>query len=241
MSVSLSLSEVQTLTALRSFLLAVMPSGMEIVRGQDNRVPEPTGPNFITMTPILRGRLETNTDTYQDCAFIGSISASTLTVTAVQLGQLAVGNIVFGSGVATPTTITGLGTGTGGVGTYTISPSQNVASGMMAAGVKDVMQPTKVTVQLDIHGPASGDNAQIITALFFDDYASQTFAATGFDVSPLYASEPNQVPFTNAEQQVEERWVVDVVMQCNPTLNVPQQFADQLKSSSIDVQSQYPA
>jgi hypothetical protein len=214
---------------------------MEIVRGQDNRVPEPTGPNFITMTPILRGRLETNTDIYQDCAFTGSISGSMLTVTAVQLGQIAVGNTVFGTGVATPTTITGLGTGTGGVGTYTVSPSQNVASEIMAAGVKDVMQPTKVTVQLDIHGPASGDNAQIITTLFFDDYASQTFAATGFDVSPLYASEPNQVPFTNAEQQVEERWVVDVVMQCNPTLNVPQQFADQLKSSSIDVQSQYPA
>jgi hypothetical protein len=241
MSVSLSLSEVQTLTALRSFLLAVMSSGTEIVRGQDNRVPEPAGPNFITMTPILRGRLETNIDLYQDCAFTGSISGSTLTVTAVQLGQIAVGNTVFGTGVVTSTTITGLGTGTGGVGTYTVSPSQNVASEIMAAGVKGVMQPTKVTVQLDIHGPASGDNAQIITTLFFDDYASQTFAATGFDVSPLYASEPNQVPFTNAEQQVEERWVVDVVMQCNPTLNVPQQFADQLKSSSIDVQSQYPA
>lgn len=240
MSVSLSLSEVQTLTALRSFLLSIMPAGMEIVRGQDNRVPEPAGPNFITMTPILRSRLETNVSTYADCAFTGSISGTTLTVTAVQLGQISAGNTLFGVGVAAGTTITALGTGTGGIGTYTVSTSQTVPSETMAAGVNDVMQPTKVTVQLDIHGPASGDNAQIITTLFFDDYAFQSFVGSGFDVRPLYASEPNQIPFANAEQQIEERWVVDVTMQCNPTLNIPQQFADQLKSLSIDVQVQYP-
>lgn len=241
MSVALSLTEVQTLTALRTFLLSVMPSGMEIVRGQDNRVPEPSGSDFITMTPILRERLEWNTDSYADTAFTGSIDGTTLTVTTMSLGAIQVGNALLGNNIAANTTITGFETGTGGVGTYTISQSQTVASQVMAAGTRSVLQPVKITVQLDVHGPSSADNAQIITTLFRDEFGVQAFQASGFDVSPLYADEAHQMPFVNGEQQVEERWVVDLVMQCNPVLTVPQQFADELESELIDVLVQYPA
>jgi hypothetical protein len=224
MSVSLSLTEVQTLTALRSFLLSVMPAGMEIVRGQDNRVPEPAGTDFITMTPILRSRLGTNVDAYQDCAFTGSISGQTLTVAAMSLGSITVGATLFGTGITAGTTLLAQGTGTGGVGTYTVSASQTVASEIMACGSKSMLQPTEVRIQLDIHGPASGDNTAIVTTAFRDEYAVETFAASGFDVAPLYCDEGHQMPFDNGEQQVEERWVVDCVMQCNPVVNVPQQF-----------------
>lgn len=57
--------------------------------------------------------------------FTGSISGSTLTVTAMDAGvqPIAVGQILMASGVTTGTTITGLGTGTGGLGTYTLSAS----------------------------------------------------------------------------------------------------------------------
>lgn len=58
----------------------------------------------------------------------GSISGTTMTVTAVTGGTLAVGMILSGAGVAANTTITALGTGTGGTGTYTVSVSQTVAS-----------------------------------------------------------------------------------------------------------------
>jgi len=68
----------------------------------------------------------------------GSISANTLTVTAVTSGTLAVGNTIYGTGIAIGTTITALGTGTGGTGTYTVSTSlmtsQNVASTTINAG-----------------------------------------------------------------------------------------------------------
>jgi hypothetical protein len=60
--------------------------------------------------------------------FTGSISTTTLTVTSVLNGTIAVGQAVFGQGVAQNTVITALGTGTGGVGTYTVSNSQTVAS-----------------------------------------------------------------------------------------------------------------
>ena len=58
----------------------------------------------------------------------GSISGTTLTVTAVGSGVLQVGQTLSGSGVTAGTKITAFGTGTGGNGTYTVSASQTVAS-----------------------------------------------------------------------------------------------------------------
>ncbi len=58
----------------------------------------------------------------------GSIAGTTLTVTAVTSGTLAVGDILTGTGVTAGTTIVALGTGTGGIGTYTVNTTQTVAS-----------------------------------------------------------------------------------------------------------------
>lgn len=57
-----------------------------------------------------------------------SISGTTMTVTAVGNGALSVGQTLSGSGVTTGTKITGMLTGTGGTGTYTVSASQTVSS-----------------------------------------------------------------------------------------------------------------
>lgn len=65
-------------------------------------------------------------------SFTGSISGTTLTVTAITSGQIGVNTaITSGAGVAANTIITANGTGTGGVGTYTVSVSQSVASTAM--------------------------------------------------------------------------------------------------------------
>lgn len=58
----------------------------------------------------------------------GSISGTTLTVSAVSSGTVAVGDLVSGTGVAGGTYVTALGTGTGGAGTYTVNNSQTVSS-----------------------------------------------------------------------------------------------------------------
>lgn len=60
--------------------------------------------------------------------FIGSISGTTLTVTLMKSGTIAVGQNLFGVGLGTEVIITALGTGTGGTGTYTINTSLTVAS-----------------------------------------------------------------------------------------------------------------
>ncbi|WP_027815223.1 DUF3383 domain-containing protein [Paraburkholderia bannensis] len=58
----------------------------------------------------------------------GSIAGTTLTVSAVTSGALAIGQVLTGSGITAGTKITGFLTGSGGVGTYTIDQSQTVAS-----------------------------------------------------------------------------------------------------------------
>jgi len=67
-------------------------------------------------------------------SFTGSISTTTLTVTAMLSGDsLVVGQYIDGSGVTNGTYITAFGTGTGGAGTYTVSTSQTAASTTMYA------------------------------------------------------------------------------------------------------------
>ena len=60
--------------------------------------------------------------------FVGSISGTTLTVTLMSRGTIAVGQAIYGIGMAYATVITATGTGSGGTGTYTINNSQTVVS-----------------------------------------------------------------------------------------------------------------
>lgn len=58
----------------------------------------------------------------------------TLTVSAVGSGALEVGSVLAGAApVTTGTVITALGTGTGGTGTYVVSPTQTASSGTITA------------------------------------------------------------------------------------------------------------
>jgi hypothetical protein len=58
-----------------------------------------------------------------------SISGTTMTVVGTVTGaSIAVGDLVFASGIQPYTRVTALGTGTGGAGTYTVSVSQTFAS-----------------------------------------------------------------------------------------------------------------
>jgi len=118
------------------------------------------------LTPVMIGQMNTSTgqvgivdngvnvyivdDSYRytwfisspsSAIFTGSISGTTLTVSVIQSGTIAVGQAIFGQGIAQNTVITALGTGTGGVGTYTVSDSQTVAS----TAINSVASPAIVT------------------------------------------------------------------------------------------------
>jgi hypothetical protein len=180
MSATLNFTEADVFTVIRGFLLQYLPTPIEVIKAQVNRVPEPATADFVLMTPVNRVRLETNTDTFLD-------------------GYPSL-----------PSTVTALA-------------------------------PTKLSVQFDIHGPASSQNAQIITTLFRDYVATDYFlASTTIDAQPLSAGDPKQVPFVNAEDQWEDRWTFDVELQLNQTVTVPQQFFDQIDVGLINVDAVYP-
>lgn len=65
----------------------------------------------------------------------GSISGTTLTVSAVTSGVIYIGAVIVGTGVTVGTTIAAFGTGTGGAGTYTVSASQTVSSTTITSDV----------------------------------------------------------------------------------------------------------
>ncbi len=87
----------------------------------------------------------------------------------------------------------------------------------------------------------SSSNATIVSTLMRDGYAVDQFAASGFPGTPLHADDPRQVPFLNAEQQWETRWVVEARLQADETVTgIPQQFAGVLNVTLIDVDAAYP-
>ena len=89
--------------------------------------------------------------------FTASISSTTMTVTELFSGTIAVGQQVFGVGVDQETVITALGTGTGGAGTYTVSNSQNAAAGRYnSAQVNAVFTGSTSGTTLTVTSVASG-------------------------------------------------------------------------------------
>jgi hypothetical protein len=89
--------------------------------------------------------------------FTGSISSTTMTVTTMLNGTIAVGQAVFGEGIAQNTVITALGTGTGGVGTYTVSNTQTVASTTInTTDAPAVVTGSIVGTTLTVSGVTSG-------------------------------------------------------------------------------------
>ena len=108
----------------------------------------------------------------------GSISTTTLTVTAVISGILRIGQTIEGTGVTDGTIITAFGTGTGGTGTYTVSASQTVSSTTIFALNWTILPATD--------GPFQGGGTVDITDNFFiyNKPDSQLFAATDL-LSPI--------------------------------------------------------
>jgi hypothetical protein len=230
---------------LRNFLASVIDPSVEIILAQGNRTPEPTGTDFIVITPLRIERLETNVDSDADVLFTGSISGTTLTVTALNFGAIAVGATVFGVGVLPGTIIRSFLSGTGGVGTYTVYPGQSVGSEELSSGATVLQQNSKVTMQVDFHsanGTDSGDQAMAVSTAFRDEYAVDQFAnqTPNYPIYPLYADDPKQAPFINDQQQYEYRWMLEAVLQVNQVLVIPTQYMDAANVDLINVPAMYP-
>lgn len=174
MSVTVSLSDQDVFTALRAFLVAVLPTNTEVVQAQDNGVPMPLG-GFVAMNNIGQRRLATNQVTYTP-------------------------------GTANP-------------------------------GIQASETDTEYTMQIDFYGTNASGWATIVQTLFRDQYGTSLFPA---NIQPLYADDPIQIPLINGEEQYEQRWRMKAVMQFNPVVSVPQDFAVSLTVTPADVDVSFP-
>jgi hypothetical protein len=202
-------------------------------------------------------------------------------------GLINVGDLVLGQNVASDTVVQGIidVDPTTGIGTYLISPSQNIVisttmwngvpvvagqvnrvpepqqgdfvsmttlrrvrletnvdtyADVLPAGNNTYRQATEVTIQLDVHGPNSHDFSEVISTMFRDSYATDFFLSYP-GITPLYSEDPRQVPFINAENAYETRYVIEMMLQADQTVTgVTQQFADVLDVSLVDVETTYP-
>lgn len=215
----------------------------EVVQGQINRVSELPATDFVVMWALRFPRLATNIDTYVDAVFTGAISGTTLNITAVSpdyVGEITVGSTVYGNNVVNGTQVDGFGTGTGGVGTYVVNNTQTVSSEILATGTQQLLQKAECVMQLDVHGVQSSDDAQIISTTFRDAFAVDYFTAVNPDIIPLYCKDPVQTAFLNAENQYEDRFSIEMHLQVNQKIVIPQQFADALVVDVINVDAVYP-
>lgn len=242
MTISVSLTEKATFKTLGDVLTAILPAGAQpfpVVLGQVNRVPQIKADDYAVMWPTRRTRLSTNEDEYDDCLFTGSITGTDLEVTEVEYGFLEPGRTIFGNGVLLNTTIVS-GPSEGGPGSYVVSNSQTVGSEAMAGGAAKLTQHTLLEAQVDVHGPNSADNAQIISTIFRDEFGVTLFNPDVSGVTPLYADDPRQMPYSDEQAQVENRWIIEVRLQVNPAVVVPQQFAGELELFLVNVDEMYP-
>jgi hypothetical protein len=113
-------------------------------------------------------------------SFTGSISGTTLTVTAIGSGAIAIGQTLSGTGVTVGTTIVGFNTGAGGnvneVGTYTITPSQTASSTTVSAYYQRPLSLTSAYVRISTTAngaPIIGGGLDYpVAVLNFDQYNS---------------------------------------------------------------------
>lgn len=84
-----------------------------------------------TVANTTESPITTDVSVNANTTFTASISSTTLTVTYVSSGVITVGMTITGSGIDPAQTITAFGSGTGGIGTYTVSVAQSIGSETM--------------------------------------------------------------------------------------------------------------
>lgn len=101
----------------------------------------------------------------------------------------------------------------------------------------DIQQAIRLAVQLDLYGAASGDWAVMLSTVLRDEYSMSYLAPI---LAPLYTDSPKFAPLIDGEEQYERRWIVGAVLQYNPIVSTPMQFAGAAEATVINVDEAYP-
>lgn len=123
----------------------------------------------------------------------GSISGNTLTITAVSSGSFGNGATIAGTGVSAGTVISGYLTGTGGVGTYTVYPSQTAASTSLSSTLLATSSLVARTAWVDqsilgnpIGAATTGSVPAVVSPMSSVYQQEITYNADGFPLRPFF-------------------------------------------------------
>ena len=141
----------------------------------------------IAGTVLTTGGTPTNTfypgmSIFVNAFFTATISSSTMTVSAVSEGTLAIGMVVTGLNVPTNTVITALGTGTGGIGTYTISTSATISTEIIMMAEFILPPNTKIVSQ---SSSAVFNLSASVSASFTASFSTTTMTVTAVSAGTL--------------------------------------------------------
>ena len=179
--------------------------------------------------------------------FTGAISGTTLTVTGIAAGYLQVGSVITGTGVATGTIITALGTGLGGVGTYTVNISQLVVQTSMTGdsviynheqGVDDNILPMASYIASSDFDLVDGDQF-ILTKRIIPDISFTGSTASTPEVT-MYIR-PRNFPgnaYSNSESGAVIETSVDIYTEQIFMRARARQMAVEIESNDLGVQWQ---
>jgi hypothetical protein len=179
--------------------------------------------------------------------FTGSISGTTLTVTGVPVGFLQVGSVIEGTGVAVGTTITALGTGLGGAGTYTVNISQLVGQTAMTGdsiiynheqGLDDNILPMNSYIASSDFDLVDGDQFILTKRIIPDmNFAGSTAAAPEVTMFIKPRNFPGNA-YTNTETGAVIETSVDVYTEQIFMRARARQMAIEIESNDLGVQWQ---
>lgn len=99
---------------------------------------------------------------------------------------------------------------------------------------------TQWNVQLDCYGPDAPDMAALIATTFKTDYAAAQLALAPIEIQPLYADDPRQMTIVDSEGQYNPRWVVEMALQYNPVVTLPQDYAMAIAVVPAEVDATFP-
>jgi hypothetical protein len=179
--------------------------------------------------------------------FTGAVSGTTLNVTALSSGILQVGSVIEGTGLATGTKITALGTGTGGVGTYTLNISQLVVQTGMTGngviynheqGVNDNILPMTSYIASSDFDLVDGDQF-ILTKRIIPDLNFAGSTASNPEVTMFI--KPRNFPgssYSNTETAAVIQTSVDIYTDQVFMRARARQMAVEIESTNLDVQWQ---
>lgn len=118
-------------------------------------------------------------------------------------------------------------------------PTTTYADPTPDTGTRTLTRPTQWAAQVDCYGERAQDRALVLSIALRSQYGCEFLAELG-RAQPLYTGEPRQMPFVTGEHQYMERWSFDAVLQFNPSITLPQQFAEHLHVDLVEVDEKYP-